>query len=89
MTIDPFQNVADDPVAPAKDGFAAAPDDLSELIRATKAIFVRTGGDVVLRSLRCEQDVTFVAALSDAALDVRVCAIRATRTTASNIVGLA
>lgn len=55
----------------------------------TKAIFVGTGGDVVLRAVESSGDVTFRNIASGSILDVRVSAIRATGTSAADIVGLA
>jgi hypothetical protein len=89
MTRDPFENTADSPIAPAEVCFAVVPSDSADLTVVTKAIYVGTGGDVRLRSVRGGADVTFRKVADGSILDVRVLAVRATGTTATDIVGLA
>ena len=89
MPFDNYAPNADSPSSPARDCFAIAPDDALELTAVTKAIYVGTGGDVVLRAVESVSDVTFRNVPSGAILDVRVAAIRSIGTTASDIVGLA
>lgn len=84
-----FPPSVDSAMAPALECFAITPDDTAILPSLTKAIYVGTGGDIVLRSARGEADVTFRNIPSGYILDVRVAAIRATGTTADDIVGLA
>ena len=55
----------------------------------TKAIYVGGQGDVTLRAIESDADVTFRNVPSGAILDVRTANIRATGTTATDIVGLA
>lgn len=89
MTIDPFAASADSPMAPAENCFAVIPSDSATLATATKALFVGTGGDVALRSLRGTADVIFRNVPDGSVLDVRASAVRATGTTAADIVALA
>ena len=89
MPIDAYKNTADSSIAPAEYCFAITPSDESDLGRATKAIYVGTGGDVALVSVRGESVVVFSNVASGSILDVRVRAVRAAGTTASGIVGLA
>jgi hypothetical protein len=89
MQKDPFHNSSGSLIAPSDDCFTIVPDDLLDIARATKAIYIGTGGDVTLRPLRSESDVVFRNLVSGSILDVRVGAVRATGTTASDIVGLA
>jgi hypothetical protein len=86
---DPFESAADSPIAPAERCFAIIPDDAAELPLATKAIYVGGGGSVTLRSVRGTADVVFARVPDGTILDVRVAAVRATGTTATDIVGLA
>lgn len=88
MFEDPFQQTVDSPIAPAEHCFAITPSDSDDLARATKGIYVGTGGDVVLQSIRGGVQVTFRNVSSGAVLDVRARRIFATGTTASDIVGL-
>jgi hypothetical protein len=86
---DPFITSADSITAPARHVFAISPNNTQDLPTFTKAIYVGTGGDVVLRAIGSDADVTFVNVQGGSILDVRCRAIRAGGTTASDIVGLA
>jgi hypothetical protein len=88
MPYDPFKGTADASFAPATDCFAITPDDAAELTRATKALYVGTGGDVVVRPLAGTTDIRFRNVPSGGLLDIRVAAVRSTGTTAGDIVGL-
>jgi len=85
----PFDNFADNPIAPALSCFAVVADDETDLPAITKALYVGTGGDIVLRSARGEEDVTFRNVPSGYILDVRVRAVRSSGTSAADLVGLA
>ena len=89
MFKDAFAHSVDSPMAPAETCFEIVPDDVAELERATKALFVGEGGDVTLVSLNGEAPVTFANLASGSILDVRVRAVKATGTTATGLVGLA
>ena len=89
MANDIFARNSDSPSGPARRCFAVSPHDSDLLPVLTKAIYVGTGGDIVLRAAEDDADATFRSVPAGAILDVRVCAIRATGTTASDIVGLA
>lgn len=89
MLNDPFAHTLESVVAPAADCFVITPDDTGDLPKATKALFIGTGGDIVLRSVAGTGDVTFRNLPDGSILDVRVRAIRATGTSAANPVGLA
>lgn len=88
MPKDNFQTTSDSLMAPAKAAFEVTPDDVAELQEITKAIYVGTGGDIVLRPQEGLVDVTFRNIQSGAILDVRVSAVRATGTSAADIIGL-
>lgn len=89
MPVDSFSNYTDSPIAPASSCFAVVPSNTAELPKATKALYIGTGGNVVLRPLNGDEDVTFANVPSGGILDVRASAVRAAGTTASDIVGLA
>ncbi len=89
MLNDPFANTTESVVAPASDCFPIAPNDSGDLPKATKALFIGSGGDVVLRPVSGDADVTFRNLPDGSILDVRVRAVRATGTSAANLVGLA
>jgi hypothetical protein len=83
---DPFQT-SDEVSAPSRRTANLTPSDNALLPRATKALYVGTGGTIVLRAVDDDSDTTFANVADGAILDVRVVAIRSNGTTASNIVG--
>lgn len=86
---DPFGLFTDSVTAPARQAFPITPDDNAQLATFTKALYVGTGGNVTLRTIGSDADVTFVNVQNGTFLDVRCNAIKASGTTASDIVGLA
>ena len=88
MPLDPFEHASDSLIAPAKSAFQISPDDSSELMSATKAIFVGSGGDLTVRLIDNDVDVTFRNINSGTVLAIRARAIRFTGTTADDLVGL-
>ena len=89
MTNRNTSTAGDSAIAPSQNCFEVMPHDTAELETMTKALFVGTGGDVTVRPARSQQDVTFRNLPDAYVLDVRVIAVRATGTTATDIVGLA
>lgn len=85
--VDSFENTVDTLSAPAARCFEIIPMDGANLPRATKAIFVGTGGDIVLRAVRDETEIVFRNVPGGTILPVRVAAVSATGTSASDIVG--
>lgn len=88
MFEDPFENSTNSLIAPSSDCFAITPDDSQDLSKATKAVYVGTSGDLVVRTIGSGSDVAFRNVIGGSILDIRVRAVRATGTTASDIVGL-
>lgn len=89
MTNDAYRDSANSLITPASDCFAITPQDGALLPRATKAIYVGTSGDLVVRPVQSATDVTFRNVIGGSILDIRVSAVRAAGTTAQDIVGLA
>ena len=89
MPIDSFAQHADSVFAPARAPYAVSPSDADPLPVVPKALYVGTGGDVVLRGAGAAADVTFRNIASGALIDVRASHVRATGTTATDIVALA
>lgn len=89
MPIDTFKNSSNSLNSPASACFAITPDDAVELALAPKALYIGTGGDLVVRPLEGDEDVVFANTISGSILDIRVRAVRASGTTAQGIVGLA
>lgn len=85
---DRFENVnglAD----PARHAFPITPHATSEIDPLPKALFIGTGGDLVGRPAGSESDVTFKNLASGQILPVRLQYVRASGTSATDIVGLA
>ncbi|MEO0462982.1 MAG: hypothetical protein AAF127_07610 [Pseudomonadota bacterium] len=88
MPTDPFATTANSLTSPAASCFAITPDDSSELQSVTKALYVGTGGDLVIRPLEGDQDIVLRNTVSGSIIDIRVKAVRATGTSAQDLVGL-
>ena len=86
---DRFVSFADSPSSPARRAFAIVPSDAAPLPATLKALYVGTGGHVTLRPIDADADVTFRNLSPGQVLDVRVQYVRATGTTAADLVGLA
>lgn len=85
---DKFENVnglAD----PARMAFAITPHASNEIDPLPKAIYIGSAGDLVGRAVGSSADVTFKNLASGQILDVRLQYVRASGTTAANILGLA
>lgn len=89
MSLDNFASTLDSLIAPARNCFSIDPSDIASLPLLPKAIYVGTGGNLVVRAIDSDQDVTFTNVVSGSILDVRAIAVRNAGTTASDLVGLA
>lgn len=86
---DRFDNQGDSLSQPARLAFAITPHATAEIDPLPKALYVGTGGDITLRAADATADTVFRNVASGQILDVRARYIRATGTTASDLVGLA
>lgn len=82
-----YDTRASQPTAPAGHGFAIIPDDENDLPRETRAIYVGGQGNLSV-TLSSGDEVALVSVPSGAVLPLRAIRIRATGTTATNLVGL-
>lgn len=89
MPQDSFAHATDSLIAPARLAFAITPSDALDLDEVTKAIYVGTGGDIVLRAIDSDSDVILRNVVAGSVLAIRTAAVRATGTTAADLVGLA
>lgn len=89
MPSDSFAQFSDSVIAPACAPFPVAPSDSTPLPVVPKALYVGTAGDVVLRGVNGTSDVTFRNVAAGQVIDVRAGFVRATGTTAADIVALA
>lgn len=86
---DPFAALNDSAATPSRAPYAVTPSDAAMLPMVPKALFVGTGGTIVLRGIDGASDVTFRNVASGQTIDVRAQFVRATGTTAADIVALA
>lgn len=86
---DEFQSLSQSPLTPSEDAFAVSPDDVAALPKIPKYLYVGIGGDVVLRTMDSDEDVVFTNLPSASYLYLRAAFVRATGTTAGNIVACA
>ncbi len=89
MPSDNFSATADSTAAPSTAPFTITPSDAVALPVVPKALYVGTAGIVVLRGVNGAADVVFKNVSSGQVLDIRAAYVRATGTTAADIVGLA
>ena len=86
---DAFFRQADTAETPSSRPLAIAPSNTVPLAATPKALYIGTGGTVVLRTASGAADVTFKNLASGQILPVRAQFVRATGTTAADIVALA
>lgn len=89
MPQDAFSTSSDSLISPARLAFPITPNDSAELPLATKALYIGSGGDVVLRAVGSDQDVTLRNVVAGTIIAIRVKTLRQSGTTAANLVGLA
>jgi hypothetical protein len=85
---DNFSNSTDALHAPAARAVAVTPDDANPLTDIPKALYVGTGGDIAARGLRDTADQLWKAVPAGTVLPFRARYIRATGTTAADILAL-
>ena len=84
---DSFTGFSDSEHAPSRAPFAISPHDTNPLPSIPKGIFVGTGGDLVLRGVAGAADVTYRNLPDASYVNVRAGFVRATGTTAGNLIG--
>lgn len=83
-----FPRGTDALTSPSRNPQALATHDTNPLTDIPKAIYVGTGGTVILRGVDSSADTTWLNVPSGTTLLVRPSHIRATGTTASGFIGL-
>lgn len=86
MSFDAFSQNADIVNGPARSPYAVAPNDVAALPIIPRGIYVGTGGDVTLRGVDCDNDVTYRNLPDASYIAVRARFVRATGTTAANLI---
>lgn len=84
---DKFQTHNDSVTAPSTAPFAIVPDDTAPVPQVPKGIYVGTGGHVVVRGVNGTTDVTYRNLPDASYIAVRALYVRATGTTAGDLVG--
>lgn len=84
---DRFRTGGDSVTAPARCAFAITPHDTQPLPLVTKGLCVGTSGEIALRAIDSEADVT-LNVVAGQLLPIRITHVRASGTTASGLVGL-
>ena len=85
---DLFSNAADQVSAPARQAVGVVPHDTAALADIPKALFVGTGGSLVLRGVAGGADTVWKNVANGSVLPFRAQYVRATGTTASDILAL-
>lgn len=88
QSADRFRHRADAPSGPARDAFMVAPDDTAPLEPLPKALLIGGAGTITLRAVDSAADIALAVAAGQI-VPIRAAYVRATGTTATQIVGLA
>lgn len=88
QTFDRFDRALDAVTSPARDAFAVTPHDTNPLPRLPKALLVGSAGTIALRAVDSAADVV-VGVVSGQLVPIRASHVRATGTSAGQIVALA
>ena len=83
---DRFSATVDTLSNPSRNPFTIQPNDTDSLPTVPKGIYVGTGGDVVLRGLDADEDVTYRNLPDASYIAVRASHVRETGTTASDLI---
>lgn len=85
---DAFASHQQDLDSPANNGAAVTPHDTNELATYARALYIGTGGNLSIISPGDSAAVTYVNVQGGTILPVRAKIVRATGTTATNIVAI-
>lgn len=85
---DSFANSADQVSAPATRAVAVVPHDTNALSDIPKALYVGTGGNIAARGVGGEADVVFRNVAAGSVLPFRAAFVRATGTSAADLIAL-
>lgn len=85
---DAFALAGDAAFAPVTRAAAIVPHDVSALNDVTKSIYVGQAGDVVVRGVRDAADHVWKGVPAGSILPIRASHVRATGTTATDLLGL-
>lgn len=83
---DPYSNVFDAPAASSTAPYAITPSDTAALTTVPKGIYVGKGGEVTLRGVGSDADVTYRNLPDASYIAIRASHVRATGTTATHLI---
>jgi len=84
---DRFSTMTDSLTSPSRAPFAIVPHDRQPLFMIPKGIYIGTGGHVTLRGIDSPADVTYRNLPDASYIAVRATHVRATGTTAADLIG--
>lgn len=85
---DPYRSASRNITNPGEKAYAITPADDTELSDHCRALYVGGAGDVSVKLIGDDTPVTFSGVVAGSLLPLRVKEVRATGTTATNIVGI-
>lgn len=85
---DQFSYFPKTPYSPGTKAVAVVPDNTAEITDTPKALYVGSGGDIVMRGIDSTADVTWKNVQAGSFLPFRPRFIRATGTTATDILAI-
>jgi len=85
---DKYQSYGESPSTPASASDVIAPHDINALMNISKAIYIGSGGTIILRLVNDSSDRIFTNLPAGGILPVRASHVRATGTTAGDLVAL-
>lgn len=85
---DPFANLADTVSAPATRAVAVTPHDSNPLTDSPKALYVGTGGNITMRGVNGTADTLWKNIPAGTVLPFRARYVRATGTSAADLLAL-
>ena len=83
---DQFRDSSDTTISPARSAVAIIPSDTLPLPRVPKALYIGAAGTVTVRCVDDQADVVFQNLAAGSILPIRAAYVRASGTTASQIV---
>lgn len=88
MGVDPYRAASRSIGDPAERSFAVTPNDSNDLTESTRGLWVGAAGNLSLMLVGDTAAVVFVGVQAGSLLPLRVKRVRATGTTATDIVGV-
>ncbi len=85
---DPYSYVSDPITAPAENAVAVTPHNSTDLVTATRALWIGGAGNISVEMVGGQSAVVFVGIQAGTILPIRVTRVNSTSTTATSIVAI-